>query len=161
MPVQVVEVKVLPATGAVVVQVDAAVGPTVLVAQVVVVKALPPLAVAAVQKATSVGPVVTVGQVVAGVVMVAGTGTQVPGSTGVQTPDVHDWTCDVLWRVCAVVFMSGVETSVATPVPTSIEPTVPAIVMPATGSQNQTLPSGPVVSGPVLNDPSPGAPVAG
>ena len=55
-----------------------------------------------------------------------------------------------------VVFISGVENSLATLVAMSTVPIVPAMSMPASGSANQMLPSGPRVSGPGLNDIRPG-----
>jgi hypothetical protein len=77
----------------------------------------------------------------------------------VQTaePVSHDCSCDVAVRIWIVVFISGVGNSVATLVAMSTMPTVPASVIPASGSQNQMLPSGPRVSGPGLNDISPAA----
>ena len=125
--------------------------------------------------ATSVGPVVTVRQVLPGSGGTAGIGpdagvpgvgaraTHVPVATGVHTPVPvsHDWSCEVAWRIWIVVFSSGVGNSVATLVVMSTVPTVPASVMPASGSQNQTLPSGPRVNGPGLNDISPAARVTG
>src|SRR6185369_14608390 len=124
-----------------------------------------------VHAATSVGPVVTVRHVLPGSGGTAGIGpdagvpgvgaraTHVPVGTGVQTAVAvsHDWSCDVFSRIWIVVFMSGVGNSVATLVAMSTMPIVPASVMPASGSQNQTLPSGPRVSGPGLNDISPAA----
>ena len=113
------------------------------------------LAADAVHAATSVGPLVAVVQVVAGVVCVAGTAMQVPVGTAVQTPEVHDWSCDVLTRSCAVVCSKGVENSDAVAVVTSIVPMAPLSIVPPTGSQNQRLPSAPVASAPVLTRVSP------
>ena len=73
----------------------------------------------------------------------------------------HFWSCEVRRLIWIVVFISGVEYSLATLVAMSTVPIVPAMSMPASGSANQMLPSGPRVSGPGLNDTRPAALVTG
>ena len=84
----------------------------------------------------------------------AGSGTHVPVATGVHTavPVSHFWSCEVRRLIWIVVFISGVAYSLATLVAMSTVPIVPAISIPASGSANQMLPSGPRASGPGLNE---------
>ena len=94
---------------------------------------------------------------------VAGLATQVPVGTGVQTlvSTSHDWSCAVRKLHWIVFFINGVWNSLATLVATSTVPMVPATLIPASGSANQMLPSGPRDSGPGLNDTRPAALVTG
>jgi len=93
----------------------------------------------------------------------AGSATQVPVAIGVHTAVAvsHFWSCEVRRLIWIVVFISGVEYSLAMWVTMSTVPIVPAMSMPASGSANQMLPSGPRVSGPGLNDVRPAAFVTG
>jgi hypothetical protein len=93
----------------------------------------------------------------------AGSGTHVPVAIGVHTAVAvsHFWSCEVRRLIWIVVFISGVEYSLATLVAMSTVPIVPAMSMPASGSANQMLPSGPRASGPGLNDIRPAALVTG
>src|SRR6187399_3158150 len=77
----------------------------------------------------------------------AGSGTQVPVAIGVHTAVAvsHFWSCEVRRLIWIVVFISGVEYSLATWVVMSTVPIVPAMSMPASGSANQMLPSGPAL----------------
>src|SRR5215203_2910554 len=93
----------------------------------------------------------------------AGSGTHVPVAIGVQTavPVSHFWSCDVRRLIWIVVFISGVANSLATLLVTLTVPIVPAMSMPASGSANQMLPSGPRANGPGLNDTRPAARTTG
>src|SRR6188508_1982338 len=82
----------------------------------------------------------------------AGSGTHVPVAIGVHTAVAvsHFWSCEVRRLIWIVVFISGVEYSLAT-----------LVAMSTSGSANQMLPSGPRVSGPGLNEVRPAALVTG
>jgi len=93
----------------------------------------------------------------------------------IEVAVLHDWSCAVLTLTCVVLrlicavlrliwnvlFISGVATSLATWVAMSILPIVPATPMPASGSANQMLPSGPFASGPGLKVAITAGPVTG